>query len=160
MDDILLIQFLKKKGIITDRDMHEFHEVTSASIAEPIYLDQQPSNYHSIQETKVFRHMNEDESKELVSKMYHIEDGRKYIGQKFDINKAKEVCERYRGFIPSSVTYCDIYIVINSHYHDYISLYKQWFGDKADCKIIESAMVFWFMDDDYSYENKVQKFYM
>lgn len=157
MDDILLIQLLKKKGIITDRDMHEFHEVTTASL-EPVYLDQQVEQY--AYKTKTFRHMNEEESKELVSKMYHIEDGRKYIGQKFDINKAKEVCERYRGYIPTSVTYCDIYIVINSHYHDYISLYKQWFGDKADCKIIESAMVFWFMDDDYKYEDKVQKFYM
>ena len=139
MDDILLIQLLKKKGIITDRDMHEFHEVTTASL-EPVYLDKQYENMHI---TKTFRHMNEEESKELVSKMYHIEDGRKYM-----------------GYIPTSVTYCDIYIVINSHYHDYISLYKQWFGDKADCKIIESAMVFWFMDDDYEYENKVQKFYM
>ena len=157
MDDILLIQLLKKKGIITDRDMHEFHEVTTASL-EPVYLDQQVEQY--AYKAKTFRHMNEEESKELVSKMYHIEDGRKYIGQKFDINKAKEVCERYRGYIPTSVTYCDIYIVINSHYHDYISLYKQWFGDKADCKIIESAMVFWFMDDDYKYEDKVQKFYM
>ena len=157
MDDILLIQLLKKKGIITDRDMHEFHEVTTASL-EPVYLDQQVEQY--AYKAKTFRHMNEEESKELVSKMYHIEDGRKYIGQKFDINKAKEVCERYRGYIPSSVTYCDVYIVINSHYHDYISLYKQWFGDKADCKIIESAMVFWFMDDDYKYEDKVQKFYM
>ena len=157
MDDILLIQLLKKKGIITDRDMHEFHEVTTASL-EPVYLDQQVEQY--AYKAKTFRHMNEEESKELVSKMYHIEDGRKYIGQKFDINKAKEVCERYRGYIPSSVTYCDVYIVINSHYHDYISLYKQWFGDKADCKIIESAMVFWFMDDDYQYEKKVEKFYM
>lgn len=157
MDDILLIQLLKKKGIITDKDMHEFHEVTTASL-EPVYLDQQVEQY--AYKAKTFRHMNEEESKELVSKMYHIEDDRKYIGQKFDINKAKEVCERYRGYIPASVTYCDVYIVINSHYHDYISLYKQWFGDKADCKIIESAMVFWFMDDDYKYEDKVQKFYM
>lgn len=157
MDDILLIQLLKKKGIITDRDMHEFHEVTTASL-EPVYLDQQVEQY--AYKAKTFRHMDEEESKELVSKMYHIEDGRKYIGQKFDINMAKEVCERYKGYIPTSVTYCDIYIVINSHYHDYISLYKQWFGDKADCKIIESAMIFWFMDDDYKYEDKVQKFYM
>lgn len=30
----------------------------------------------------------------------------------------------------------------------------------VDCKIIESAIVFWFMDDDYQYEKKVEKFYM
>ena len=157
MDDILLIQLLKKKGIISDRDIHEFHELTTAGFeAEPVYLSKQ--SY--IEKAQEFRHMNEEESKELVSKMYHIENGRKYIGEKFDLHKAKEICERYKGVLPSTVTYCDIYIVINSHYHDYITLYKSWFGDNVDCKIIESAIVFWFMDDDYQYEKKVEKFYM
>ena len=89
----------------------------------------------------------------------------KYAGVKIDrarlnLHKAKEICERYKGVLPSTVTYCDIYIVINSHYHDYVTLYKSWFGDNVDCKIIESAIVFWFMDDDYQYEKKVEKFYM
>ena len=38
MDDILLIQLLKKKGIISDRDIHEFHELTTAGFeTEPVY---------------------------------------------------------------------------------------------------------------------------
>ena len=29
------------------------------------------------------------EARELVSKMYHVEGGRKYVGEKFDMYKAK-----------------------------------------------------------------------
>ena len=150
MEDILLMQLLKKKGIISDKDIHELHELTSSSMnTEPVYLSEQSNE-----------HFSEIEARDIVSKMYHVEGGRKYIGEKFDLHKAKEICERYKGVLPSTVTYCDIYIVINSHYHDYITLYKSWFGDNVDCKIIESAIVFWFMDDDYQYEKKVEKFYM
>ena len=32
----------------------------------------------------------------------------KYVGEKFDMTKAKEVCERYRGIIPQTVTHADV----------------------------------------------------
>lgn len=49
-------------------------------------------------------HFTESEAMDLVSNMYHTEGGRKYSGEKFDIHKAKEICERYRGVIPVSAT--------------------------------------------------------
>lgn len=146
MEDILLLQFLRKKGIISDRDMHEFHELASANMMteEPVYLSKsmEPSSHTSSD------HMNETEARELVSKMYHIEGGRKYIGEKFDMYKAKEVCERYRGILPTSITTCDVYAAINSQYHNYAVLFKSWFGNDIEQKIIESAIVYWFKDDD------------
>ena len=36
---------------------------------------------------------------------------------------------------------------------------KLWFSNSADDKIIEAAMVFWFMDDDWKYEDKVESMY-
>lgn len=42
-------------------------------------------------------HFTESEAKYLVADMYHTENGRKYSGEKFDMYKAKEICERYRG---------------------------------------------------------------
>ena len=81
--------------------------------------------------------------------MYHFENGRKCIGEKFDTTKAKEVCERYRGIIPQTVTTADMYLALNAQYHDYCELFKLWFGDCAEQKIIESAVIFWFKDDDY-----------
>ena len=92
---------------------------------------------------------------EHISNMYHTENGRKYVGEKFDMTKAKEVCERYRGILSQSITHADVYVAINSHYHDYCELFKAWFGDGIDQKIIESAIIFWFKDDDYREGSKL-----
>ena len=47
--------------------------------------------------------------------MFHIEDGNKYIGEKFSIHKAVELCAKYKNVISSDITYCDIYLAINAH---------------------------------------------
>ncbi len=81
--------------------------------------------------------------------MWHTESGKKCIGERFDMYKAKEVCERYRGIIPQSITHTDVYVAINAQYHDYHCLYKSWFGEEVEHQIIESAIIFWFKDEDY-----------
>ena len=70
------------------------------------------------------KHFNESKAKTLVSEMYHMSEGRKYIGEYFSIEKAKEICEKYRAVIPTNITHCDIYVAINSQYHDYCILFK------------------------------------
>lgn len=50
------------------------------------------------------------------------------------------------GFLPSTVNPVDV--AINAQYHDYANLFKSWFGDRIDHKVIESAIVFWFKDED------------
>lgn len=94
-------------------------------------------------------HFNENTAKYLVSQMYHTSSGRKFVGEKYDMSKAKEVAERYRGIIPQSATYADVYVALNAQYHDYCELLKAWFGDNIDTKVVESAINFWFKDDDY-----------
>ena len=103
--------------------------------------------------------MGDDKAKHLVSKMYHTSGGRKYVGEKFDMAKAKEVYERFRGVIPSSATPADVYIALNAQYHDYCDLFKAWFGDNIDSKIVESAVNFWFKDNDYKGSNKVHDYF-
>lgn len=100
-------------------------------------------------------HFNESYAKYAVSNMYHFENGRKYVGEKFDMFKAKEICERYRGIIPHSVTHADVYVAINTQYHLYCDLFKSWFGNDVEKKIIESAIVFWFKDPSYKGESKL-----
>lgn len=78
--------------------------------------------------------------------------------EKFDMLKAKEICERYRGITPQSATHGDVYVAINAQYHDYCELFKAWFGDSVDSKIVESAINFWFKDDDFK-GNKVWKYF-
>lgn len=105
-------------------------------------------------------HFTESEAKYIVADMYHIENGRKYSGEKFDMQKAKEICERYRGILPISATAADVYIAINSQYHDYAELFKDWFGDNIEQKVIESAIIFWFKDVNCKAKNKVAKYFM
>lgn len=104
-------------------------------------------------------HFNDSYAKYTVSKMFHTEGGRKYVGEKFDMLKAKEICERYRGIIPQSATHGDVYVAINAQYHDYCELFKAWFEDSVDSKIIESAINFWFKDDDFKSGCKVWKYF-
>lgn len=142
MESMTLEHLLKKKGIITEDEYKELH-----GDVESVYLHEDTS------------HMTEEEAKEVVSKMYHMEGNKKYIGEKFNMYKAKEVYEKYENVIPSYVSVCDIYVAINAQYHDYIALYKLWFTECLDKKIIESAMNFWFMDEDYAHLNKVMKYF-
>lgn len=105
-------------------------------------------------------HFNESTAKNLVSQMYHISGGRKFVGEKYNMSKAKEVTERYRGIIPQSATCADVYVALNAQYHDYCELLKAWFGDSTDTKVVESAVNFWFKDDDYkSDESKVYRYF-
>lgn len=57
--------------------------------------------------------------------------------------------------IPLIFLYLASYVAINSQYHDYAELFKNWFGDGIEQKIVESAIVFWFKDADSKSENKV-----
>lgn len=43
--------------------------------------------------------------------------------------------------------------------NDYVELFKSWFGDNVDQKIIESAIIFWFKDVDCKSRNKVVSYF-
>lgn len=104
-------------------------------------------------------HFDEYHAKHIVSEMYHIENGRKHVGEKFNMAKAKEVHERYSGMIPQNVTISDVYVAINAQYHDYEELFKSWFGGNVESKIIESAIIFWFKDTDYKKGFKLTEYF-
>ena len=50
-------------------------------------------------------------------------------------------------------------MAINSQYHDYAELFRSWFTDGIEQKVIESAIVFWFKDADSKSENKVVEYF-
>lgn len=106
--------------------------------------------YKFMKETgQMDEHFDAEYARQLVSEMFHFQNGRKITGEKFDMHKAIEVLNKYKGVIPPNITEGDVYVAINAQYHDYCSLFKTWFGSNADSKIIESAIVFWFKDTDY-----------
>lgn len=103
-------------------------------------------------------HFNEHYAKHEVAMMFHIEGNKKYVGEKFDMAKAREVMDMYRSVIPQEYTVSDVYVALNAQYHDYVVLFKSWFGGNSEHKIIESAINFWFRDDDCP-ENKVWDYF-
>lgn len=93
--------------------------------------------------------IDEHEAREIVEQMYHVKDNKKYVGEKYDMNKAHEICERYKEVLPDDVEPCDVYVAINAQYHDYCKLFDSWFGGNIDNKVFESAITFWFKDVDF-----------
>lgn len=65
----------------------------------------------------------------------------------FDVLSAKQNADAFNLY--KSQRDADVYVAINAQYHDYCELFKSWFGDGVEQKIIESAVIFWFKDDDY-----------
>lgn len=97
---------------------------------------------------------------EVVEQMYHVKDNKKYIGEKYDMNKAHEICERYKEILPNDVEPCDVYVAINAQYHDYAKLFEEWFGGNIDNKVFESAITFWFKDVDFDGDKVWEYFHM
>lgn len=80
--------------------------------------------------------------------------------EKYDMNKAHEICERYKEVLPNDVEPCDVYVAINAQYHDYAKLFEEWFGGNIDNKVFESAITFWFKDVDFDGDKVWEYFHM
>lgn len=80
--------------------------------------------------------------------------------QEYDMNKAHEICERYKEVLPNDVEPCDVYVAINAQYHDYAKLFEEWFGGNIDNKVFESAIAFWFKDIDFDGDKVWEYFHM
>lgn len=104
-------------------------------------------------------HFNKQEAKQTVDEMYHVKDGKKYIGEKYDMQKAHEVCSKFKDKLEDEVEVADVYVAINAQYHDYCELFEKWFGKgNFDDMIFESAISFWFDDVDFG-EDKLWKYF-
>lgn len=115
---------------------------------------------NSIDEQIAFLQSQKQAIKEVVEQMYHVKDNKKYIGEKYDMNKAHEICERYKEVLPNDVEPCDVYVAINAQYHDYAKLFEEWFGGNIDNKVFESAITFWFKDVDFDGDKVWEYFHM
>lgn len=152
----------KDKELFTKFKEFMAKESTYKDYYEEPYYDERKkeiSSRHFYRNTKLNDHFSMPEAEDLVANMYHYDGSKKHVGEKYSIMKAKEICERYRGMIPTHINYIDVYVAINAQYHDYCVLFKSWFGDNIDSKIIESAVIFWFRDDDFSEENKLKAYF-
>lgn len=96
---------------------------------------------------------DEEYAKWQVSTMHHTADNGKVCkGEIYNYDCVKNVFDKYVRNINSSITVWDVYVAINAQYHDYVRLYSEWFRNinknELDNKIIESAITFYFKDED------------
>lgn len=105
------------------------------------------------------RHFDKRSAEVAVSEMYHGMNGRIYKGERYSIEKASEIKERYSGLIPKDSTCWDVYVAVNAQYHDYCELFTAWFGEDIDIPVIESAVKFWFNDEDFKDGHKVWRYF-
>lgn len=62
------------------------------------------------------------------------------------MQKAHEVCSKFKDKLEDEVEVADVYVAINAQYHDYCELFEKWFGKgNFDDMIFESAINFWLM---------------
>lgn len=103
--------------------------------------------------------ITEEDAKYIVANMHHEEGSKVISGEYFAYDKTREIMRRYANIIGKDIDCIEFYIAINAQYHDYAALFKSWFGNNIDHKIIESAITFWFKDEDYKHESKVKEYF-
>lgn len=92
-----------------------------------------------------------------VDNMYHTDNkGNKITSPMFTPIDVRKLYDKKFKSINSNITFWDVYVALNAQYHDNIELYKEWFGEdnieNIKDKIIESAIVNWFEDEDAGIE--------
>lgn len=104
------------------------------------------------------KHFDGEYAEWEVSQMHHkFKDGKVYRGEHWSIEQTSEVMQLYKAKLPAEVTAGDFYVALNAEWHDYICWAMEHYEseDEADNAIIEMAIRFWFMDDDWSEPTKV-----
>lgn len=108
------------------------------------------------------KHFDMEYAEWEVEKMHHKgKDGRVYKGERWSHDDTTAVMAKYRNVLPPEITPCDFYVALNTHWHDYICWAKEKFPTEAEAEgaIIEMAVRFWFMDEDWGDNDKVWEYF-
>lgn len=107
------------------------------------------------------KHFDKEYAEWQVERMYHKCGDKVYKGEHWTYEQTSEVMTKYRSMLPSDITPCDFYVALNSQWHDYQCWAKDKFSTEAEAEnaIIEMAVRFWFMDDDWKGNTKVWEYF-
>lgn len=104
------------------------------------------------------KHFDKEYAEWEVEQMHHKSpDGKVYKGEHWSYEQTTEVMQKYKAKLSSEITPCDFYVALNTQWHDYICWAMEHFPNESDAEnaIIEMAVRFWFMDDDWEGNTKV-----
>lgn len=104
------------------------------------------------------KHFDKEYAEWEVEQMHHKSpDGKVYKGEHWSMEETTGVMMKYKMKLSPEITPCDFYVALNAEWHDYICWAKEHFDtdSEADNAIIEMAVRFWFLDDDWAEPTKV-----
>jgi hypothetical protein len=96
-------------------------------------------------------HFIRTQAEDIVDQMYHRDlNGDDIEGEYYTYEFAIKIVEKYAP----NVNVNDMYVALNATYHDWSSLFKKWFNEVNDDRIVQATLQFWFMDEDYDEPNE------
>lgn len=108
------------------------------------------------------RHFDREYAEWEVERMYHKDkNGITHRGEHWSREQTNAVMASYKSVLPSEVTPCDFYVALNAQWHDYCELMRELFANEEEVNnaIIEGAVRFWFLDDDWESADKVWAYF-
>ena len=104
------------------------------------------------------KHFDREYAEWQVEHMHHKDrNGREHRGEHWTYEETTAVMGKYRSQLAPEITPCDFYVAVNAQWHDYYCWMRDYFDsdEAAENAIIESAVMFWFEDEDWDGNDKV-----
>lgn len=108
------------------------------------------------------KHFDKEYAEWEVEQMHHKSaDGKVYKGEHWTMEQTTDVMQSYKSKLPAEITPGDFYVALNAEWHDYICWAMEHYESEgeADNAIIEMAVRFWFLDDDWGDNTKVWEYF-
>jgi hypothetical protein len=108
------------------------------------------------------KHFDKEYAEWEVEQMHHKSpDGKVYKGEHWTMEQTTDAMMKYKMKLSPEITPGDFYVALNTQWHDYICWAKEHFPNEADAEnaIVEMAVRFWFMDDDWGDNCKVWEYF-
>lgn len=146
-----MLKHYKEKGMFSEQKMWESVECLDELLEE--MEEDCPDKFWEFMrdQHEIFcgPHFDEKFAKWQVEHMHHKgSDGKEYKGEHWSMEDTDSVMAQYKSKLPAGTTSADFYVALNANYHDKCRLFKSWFAEKYEEKIIEDAIDFYFMDED------------
>ena len=147
-----LLKEYKKQGNFDEGKMWESVDVLDAVILSKLE-EREPELYWEFMrdQHEIFcgPHFDEKFARWEMARMCHKDArGNIHKGEHWADSDVMTVYNKYKSKLPAGSTVWDFAVAITANWHDKIGDYLDWFGDKAEERVIEDAVRFYFLDDD------------
>lgn len=108
------------------------------------------------------KHFDKEYAGWQVERMHHTSpNGSVHRGEHWTIDQVLAATNKHRNKLPAEVTEWDVYVALNSQWHDYDNWAATKFDspEQRDIAIIDGAIAFWFADEDYPSPTKVWDYF-